>query len=209
MKRLIVTVMLLLLVAPSVQALIITPDFVFTLRDEQPTDGMPDRSSSVDLPEGFTGFVTNDLFVDETFIEFAVGSESVASATFSLGMFILDTDGIDKTFDISSYDNGLGTVQLNLFGTGDYLTTAGVTGTSTLNIINLDITTIYNSAVVASDDFLGFRLHNAVQIDRGDPQVFYNDSSLSLSEVPVPAAVWLFGTALIGLVGFSKRRKAA
>ena len=30
-----------------------------------------------------------------------------------------------------------------------------------------------------------------------------------ISAVPVPAAVWLFGTALIGLVGFSKRRKAA
>jgi hypothetical protein len=30
-----------------------------------------------------------------------------------------------------------------------------------------------------------------------------------LPAVPVPAAVWLFGTALIGLVGFSKRRKAA
>jgi hypothetical protein len=29
------------------------------------------------------------------------------------------------------------------------------------------------------------------------------------SAVPVPAAVWLFGTALIGLVGFGKRRKAA
>ena len=27
------------------------------------------------------------------------------------------------------------------------------------------------------------------------------------SAVPVPAAIWLFGTALIGLVGFSKRRK--
>lgn len=27
--------------------------------------------------------------------------------------------------------------------------------------------------------------------------------------VPVPAAIWLFGTALIGLVGFSKHRKAA
>jgi hypothetical protein len=26
--------------------------------------------------------------------------------------------------------------------------------------------------------------------------------------VPLPASVWLFGTALIGLVGFSKRRKA-
>ena len=29
------------------------------------------------------------------------------------------------------------------------------------------------------------------------------------SAVPVPAAIWLFGTALIGLAGFSKRRKAA
>jgi hypothetical protein len=29
------------------------------------------------------------------------------------------------------------------------------------------------------------------------------------SAVPVPAAVWLFGTALIGLIGFDKRRKAA
>ena len=30
-----------------------------------------------------------------------------------------------------------------------------------------------------------------------------------VSAVPVPAALWLFGTALIGLVGFGKRRKAA
>lgn len=29
------------------------------------------------------------------------------------------------------------------------------------------------------------------------------------SAVPVPAAIWLFGTGLLGLVGFSKRRKAS
>lgn len=34
-------------------------------------------------------------------------------------------------------------------------------------------------------------------------------SSEEIPVIPVPAAVWLFGTALIGLVGFSKRRKAA
>ncbi len=33
--------------------------------------------------------------------------------------------------------------------------------------------------------------------------------NLRFNVVPVPAAAWLFGTALIGLVGFSKRRKAA
>ena len=31
---------------------------------------------------------------------------------------------------------------------------------------------------------------------------------LALSPVPVPAAVWLFGTALIGLAGYSRRRKS-
>lgn len=31
---------------------------------------------------------------------------------------------------------------------------------------------------------------------------------VSVSAVPVPAALWLFGTALIGLLGFNKRRKA-
>ena len=33
--------------------------------------------------------------------------------------------------------------------------------------------------------------------------------SYEFSVVPLPAAAWLFGTALIGLIGFSKRRKAA
>jgi hypothetical protein len=33
--------------------------------------------------------------------------------------------------------------------------------------------------------------------------------TVSVSAVPVPAAVWLFGTALMGIVGFGKRRKAA
>lgn len=36
-----------------------------------------------------------------------------------------------------------------------------------------------------------------------------SEATVTASVVPVPAAVWLFGTALIGLVGFSKRRKAA
>jgi len=37
----------------------------------------------------------------------------------------------------------------------------------------------------------------------------YASGLVRVSEVPIPAAIWLFGTALIGLVGFGKRRKAA
>jgi hypothetical protein len=35
------------------------------------------------------------------------------------------------------------------------------------------------------------------------------DLRLEMSVVPVPAAIWLFGTALIGFVGMSRRRKVA
>ena len=47
------------------------------------------------------------------------------------------------------------------------------------------------------------------------PDIFYGLSALQIvqvsagtSPVPVPAAVWLFGTSLIGMVGFCRRRKA-
>ena len=31
---------------------------------------------------------------------------------------------------------------------------------------------------------------------------------LEISAVPVPAAIWLFGTAILGLVGFNRRKSA-
>jgi hypothetical protein len=39
--------------------------------------------------------------------------------------------------------------------------------------------------------------------------LFTSLSGSSLSPVPLPAALWLFGTALLGLAGFGRRRKAA
>jgi len=40
-------------------------------------------------------------------------------------------------------------------------------------------------------------------------EVDFDNVQLSVSAVPVPAAIWLFGTALIGIVGISRRRKVA
>ena len=36
--------------------------------------------------------------------------------------------------------------------------------------------------------------------------VFVNIDLETVSVVPVPAAIWLFGAALVGLLGFSKRK---
>ena len=48
-----------------------------------------------------------------------------------------------------------------------------------------------------------------IATDIGELSTGYAGLAFAGSVVPVPAAVWLFGTALIGLVGFGKRRKAA
>jgi len=45
--------------------------------------------------------------------------------------------------------------------------------------------------------------------DHGGLTAFDMQITADLNPVPVPAAVWLFGTAMIGLFGFKKRQKAA
>ena len=72
--------------------------------------------------------------------------------------------------------------------------------------------------VLNSITALSFRSHNTTGINPvwlDDIKLQFRTASPELqfltasppSPVPIPAAVWLFGTALIGLVGFSKRRK--
>jgi hypothetical protein len=36
-----------------------------------------------------------------------------------------------------------------------------------------------------------------------------DDVTLGVSAVPIPAAFWLFGSGLLGLVGISRRKKAS
>jgi hypothetical protein len=59
-----------------------------------------------------------------------------------------------------------------------------------------------------------FRITVADRVATGFPQAFDLDTLEALnyqliSAVPVPAAIWLFGTALVGFIGVSRRRKVA
>ncbi|RLA40637.1 MAG: hypothetical protein DRR42_25640 [Gammaproteobacteria bacterium] len=90
--------------------------------------------------------------------------------------------------------------QLELF-TGSELTDAGFIGTGDLSQILLGL--LYNvdgySLQYASDAMLDIVDLNFA----GDVSVIYD-----YSPVPIPAAVWLFGSSLVGLFGIAKRRKA-
>ena len=53
----------------------------------------------------------------------------------------------------------------------------------------------------------GFPVRPAVESQVWTVQARFTANSYTLNPVPVPAAVWLFGTALVGLLGFGRRRK--
>ena len=76
-----------------------------------------------------------------------------------------------------------------------YLAVKGGNQTPALYIFSL--TTGMINSITLTDFWVGNGAISHVEIVRG------------ISAVPVPAAVWLFGTALIGFVGMSRRRKVA
>ncbi len=55
-----------------------------------------------------------------------------------------------------------------------------------------------------------FNMNNGYQLDIGRSSDLYAWAVMSgdVSTVPVPAAVWLFGSGLIGLISFTRRKKA-
>ena len=61
----------------------------------------------------------------------------------------------------------------------------------------------FDAGATAGFDSLGAaNVAGATDFSSNGPWVSFS----AVSPVPVPAAVWLFGTALVGLIGFSKRK---
>jgi hypothetical protein len=48
-----------------------------------------------------------------------------------------------------------------------------------------------------------------VLIDWFDDVVFIDNLHFGNAVVPIPAAIWLFGSGLLGMVGIARRKKAA
>ncbi len=110
-------------------------------------------------------------------------------------------------------DDGLGNVQLDFSGWG-----AVWNGISAINLggdsVNYASETGLATLTCVSDCSQGdrFTLDYAAHVPLNDPSNFggiYWKIHLegTVSAVPVPAAIWLFGSGLLGLAGFARARK--
>ena len=97
-------------------------------------------------------------------------------------------------------------VSVDPFGTADVDLSVIQDGAEISDWTGLSLTAVAPAGTVEAQAFL---LH----IQTADPccaggSLFWDDVSLTETVVPVPAAVWLFGSGLIGLIGIARRRKA-
>jgi hypothetical protein len=99
-----------------------------------------------------------------------------------------------------------GTVLGSAVGDGDSI------GEGLFQTIDLTVDVLGDNALLGAA--LGIRLYNRnLTLNDASFNTFsgiaFDNVQLSLSPVPVPAAIWLFGSALLGLTGFNMRRKHA
>ncbi len=78
--------------------------------------------------------------------------------------------------------------------------------TATLNGVALDLTTIGTTQMLSIDNLLSKTGLQTLEIS-GTGEGSYG-GSIAVAQTPIPAALWLFGSALMGLFGVSRRKSA-
>ena len=115
------------------------------------------------------------------------------------------------TFDDSVLVAGTGTISFADLGNDMTISVGSMTYTDTMDVFGGGDLSLFNGAF----DSLNYSTGDGV-FDSADIAFFgdiylvgaWDANSFSVTAVPVPAAVWLFGSGLIGLAGFARRKKA-
>ena len=141
------------------------------------------------------------------------GINGNASATNSMTAFMttsIANSSVDFSFDIDSY--------LGVFTTGNDIGFANLNFQLSVydsdnNRIGVDLPSFLNTGIGPIDasqsinDSLFFSLNN-LAIDQYRLNISMSQNVFTnVTPVPVPAAVWLFGSGLIALFGFTRKRK--
>jgi hypothetical protein len=145
-------------------------------------------------PSGFTGFILERTITGTEYYAqgSSLGFEIAANADLSDGLQMSELVGSDSIFVFNGREVNTGRYhpalfQLNSDGTGSIRNSNNMGGTnpSSGNVVDVDFGEEYITNLV------------------------FDPGQLTLAAaVPVPAAVWLFGSGLLGLVGMVRRKKA-
>jgi hypothetical protein len=181
---------------------------------------------------GFITASTDILPCDTLICGTGLGIDQIADGDFSdalpyngfaglqdaLGIITLDLTGV---FDLRSFTlwndinvraEGVSSFQLEFFNTSDESITTSPEYSAVSQVLPQTYTFGSEILGVSKVDLIVLSLidlpESLGRVGIEIREVAFNGTP-SPSPVPVPAAVWLFGTALIGFVGMSRRRKAA
>lgn len=132
------------------------------------------------------------------------------------GSFCCGADGLQSTGDEADSFQFIVPVGLevtNVLGTsgspdGGHLTISLTGGALLIDLLNGGGPNLTGGGLLLSAGLYDFTFDNIFQQGSWGVNMTVEVAS-GMSPVPIPAAIWLFATALIGLVGFSKRRKTA
>jgi hypothetical protein len=212
-RRLTIVLFSLVISTPALSStILLIPVAGGTLKDGAigPYDGTPEQFVS-----GTTGNATSSASIEtQFFAEFDIQAfTTINSATLIYDLRYNVSPG-SATSDIYSYDASLLSSPSTLSTADDrwddfhegetYFATTPIQsmGVSTYSI---DVTSLLTS----SQSIVGFRFQDVNLISGISAQVFIDQIQLEVTGVvPVPAAVWLFGSGLLGLVGVAKRKKS-
>ncbi len=180
------------------------------------------------LQAGAVTVIGGYSFADNAFVDSLVGAGGSFSGNAPLISAVTDSNAdtyaygtvtgayLDLAFNDNNLVNGAG-ADLVLFELGDADTIGLTIGGTTINYLPVSTGTTTPSGFTlnaAAIDLSDFGITAGTQVNSFRLEMYLNGPDFSLAGalntavVPVPAAVWLFGSGLLGLAGVARRRKA-
>jgi len=168
---------------------------------------------------------TSSMSYDDVTAQLGVGGayEGFRYATDTEVISLWSNFGVDLSQDAPSSPYHIGvTVDPGIVDAATILKNYVDQGAETYRAVGITGTmSLPNYYAVLGAEFTGFNTQHSYYYEEGHEDVFFDvfrDQRVNTvgsylvvgtpTTVPVPAAVWLFGSGLIGLVGFARRKKA-
>lgn len=184
------------------------------------TISLTPSASTVGIGDTFTLNITGSGFADGTtagganltwdasVLELVSGSAQLASGLQSDGTGTGGTfkwEALSGSTSIGVLDVAAYFTDTDLFG-NPFPVTGSAFDFMTLSFSVLAAPLVNPTEISISNSLIGGFWQSGLNTDITD--VVYNNATVTVSAVPVPAAVWLFGSGLLGLVAVARRRAA-